>query len=113
MHDVMTLLTLFPYKPNDLKALSFYFAAILVKKKSTLKEIKDLVIKNVMFCVTVPPRRRRGSAIVIPANVAASLAVPLALPAAPVWLLFWPLLQPELCGLERTSTPGPGATALM
>ncbi|KAH3867802.1 hypothetical protein DPMN_030939 [Dreissena polymorpha] len=55
----------------------------------TPKEIKDPVIKYIMFCVTVPPRRRRGSAIVVPGNVtvpiAVPIAVPLALPAAPLF----------------------------
>ena len=67
------------------------------------------MIKYVMFCVTVPPRRRRGTAIVIPVNVAVPLAVPVALLAAPVLAP----AESKLCGLYCTFTPGPGATALM
>ncbi|KAH3838896.1 hypothetical protein DPMN_112313 [Dreissena polymorpha] len=74
----------------------------------TLKEMKDLMIKYVMFCVTVPPRRRQGTAIVIPVNVAVPLAVPVALLAAPV-------LAPAAVEIVRPLLyfyPGPGGDCI-
>ncbi|KAH3838036.1 hypothetical protein DPMN_111441 [Dreissena polymorpha] len=82
----------------------------------TLNEIKDLVIKYVMFCVTVPPRRRRGSAIVIPGNFAVPLAVPVAVPfAVPISLPAAPVLAPAAAGIMRPLlyfNPGAGGDCI-
>ncbi|KAH3851688.1 hypothetical protein DPMN_094172 [Dreissena polymorpha] len=78
----------------------------------SLKEIKDLVIKYAVFCVTVPPRHRRGTAIVFSGNVVVPIAVPVAVPIA---LPVAPILPPSAVGIVRPLAyfkPGAGGDCI-